>query len=79
MLHELPTMPWEMIFGADIFSINSKTLLYIVDYYSWFPVMKKAGRLSADDLIRATKFVFTEFGLPKNSIRCRHELPVRLL
>ena len=51
--------------GADIFSIHNNTLLYIVDYYSKFSVMKKADGLSADDLVRAVNIFFTEFGPPK--------------
>ena len=47
---------------AYIFRINNNTLLCIVDYYSKFPVMKRADGLSGDELIRATKTVFAEFG-----------------
>ena len=64
ILKRLPNKPWE-IFGADIFSIDNETLLCIIDYYTKFPVMKRAERLSADDIIRTTKVLFAEFGLPK--------------
>ena len=30
--------------------------------------MKRAKRLSADDLIRTTKAMFTKYGLPKNKV-----------
>ena len=43
--------PWQGV-GADIFSINSKTLLCIVDYYTKFPIVKKADGFTAADLIR---------------------------
>ena len=46
--------------------INNKDFLCIVDYYSKFPVVRKVEILSAKDLIRATKVVFTKFDLPKN-------------
>ena len=46
-------------------SINDNMLFFIVDYYSKFHIMKKADSLSADDIIRAAKIVFTEFGLQK--------------
>ena len=64
---KLPAKPCK-IAGADIFSVNNETLLCIVEYYSNFPVMKRADRLSADDLIIATNVVFTEFGLPKKLV-----------
>ena len=43
-------------------------LLCIVDYYSKIPVVKKADGLSAANLNRAAKIVFTEFGLPKKIV-----------
>ena len=66
-LHKLLTKPWEIV-GAGIFSINNETSLCIVDYYSMFPVMKRADGLSAHALIRAAKIVFTEFGLPRKIV-----------
>ena len=73
-MYGILSKPYEVV-GADIFSMNSNTLLYIVDYYRKFPIMKKADGLSADDLIRAAKVVFTEFELPKkNSLRHRQIL-----
>ena len=59
--------PWEVV-AADVFSINYNMLLCIVDYYSKFPIVKKADGLSADDLTRGAKIVFTEFGLPKKIV-----------
>ena len=53
---------------ADIFSINKNILLCIVDYYNKFHIMKKAGGLSADDLIKAVRIVFTEFRPPQNIV-----------
>ena len=58
--YDLPCKPWQVV-GADIFSLNNNTLLCVVDYYSTFPIMRKADRLSADDLIRAVKIVIAEF------------------
>ena len=68
------TQPGEMTFPYDIpcthgrllvliFSINNNKLLCIVDYYSKIPTLKKADDSLADDLIRAVKIAFTEFGL----------------
>ena len=37
------------VVAADIFMINNKMLLYIVDYYSKFSIVEKVGSLAADD------------------------------
>ena len=62
--YKVPCKLWKVV-GADIFSIKNKTLLCIVDYYSKFPLVRKAGSLTADDLVKAAKIVF---GLPKKII-----------
>ena len=61
ILYELPHKPSEVV-GADIFSVNNNTLLCVVDYYSKFPIVERVDGLSTDDLIKAAKIVFTEFG-----------------
>ena len=38
--YEVPAKPWEIV-GADSFIINNEKLLYIVDYYSKFLVIKR--------------------------------------
>ena len=48
-----------------MFSVKNNKLMCIVYYYSKFPIVKKGDGISADDLIRAAKFVFVEFVLPK--------------
>ena len=63
MLHK----PWEVV-GADIFTVKNITLLYIIDYYSKFPVIKKTDSLLAANLFRVVKIVFAEFGLPKKIV-----------
>ena len=47
--------------GADIYFVKNKTLLYIVDYYSKFPFVKKADSLTADDLVRVAKILLVDF------------------
>ena len=61
ILYEVLYKPWEVV-GADIFFVKNKTLLYILDYYNKFPIKKKAGSLAADDLVKASRIVFAEFG-----------------
>ena len=63
ILYDLLSKALEVV-GADIHTINDNKLLCIVDQYSRFPIMKKADGLSAVDLIRTAKIVFTEFWPP---------------
>ena len=42
--YEMPYKPWEVA-GAEIIIIKNNMLLYIFDYYSKFPVVKKADGL----------------------------------
>ena len=64
MPHKLPTKLKEIV-RVNIISIDKKTLLCIVDYYRKVPVMQRANGLSADDLIRPTKVVFSGFMLQR--------------
>ena len=65
--YEMSYNPQEMV-GADTFSIKNNMPLCLVHYYSKFPVVKKADGLLADDLIKAAKIVFAEFGLLKRIV-----------
>ena len=55
---------WEVV-GADIFSVKNTALLCI---HSKFPLVKKTDGFSADNLTRAAKIVFAEFGLPRKIV-----------
>ena len=48
--YKIPCRPWEVV-RPDKFMVNNKTLQCTVDYYSKFPIVKKVGSLSADDLV----------------------------
>ena len=58
---------WEVI-GTDIFMVTKGNLLCIVYDFSKFLVVKQAVNILAEELIRKTKVVFTEFGLPKKIV-----------
>ena len=58
--YDILCKPWEVV-GADVLSINNNTLLCVVNYYSKFLIVQKTYALSADDLIRVAKIVFSEF------------------
>ena len=62
--HSIPAKPWEVI-GGDMFTLNDKYYLCIVDYHSKFPIVKRAEDMSTETLILACKVIFSEYGLPK--------------
>ena len=55
-------MPWE-VFGADVFHFNNMNYLYIVDYHSKFPVIKRIAGLATENLTATTKVIFAEYGI----------------
>ena len=63
MLQEIPGRLWEYV-GVDIFPINNKHFLCIVDYYSKFPVMKQVELFSTDNVIQTYKIIYSGYGLP---------------
>ena len=56
------------VIKADMFMLNNKSYLCIVDYHSKFPVIQKAEDLSTDSLTLACKIICSEYGLPKKII-----------
>ena len=71
--HDISIRPWDVI-GVDIFTLNNKHYLYIVDYHSKFPIIKKAEDLSADSLILTCKVVFAKYGMPKKIMSDSYQL-----
>ena len=55
--------PWEVI-GADMFTLNNKHYLCIIDYHSKLPIIKKTEDLSEDSLILSSKVIFAEYRPP---------------
>ena len=55
--HNIPGKPGEVI-RVDIFTLDNKNYLCIVDYHGKFPVMKKTEDFTADSLILACKIFF---------------------
>ena len=55
--HNITGKPWYII-GVDMFTLNNKNYLCIVDYHSKFPTVKKAEDISADSSIVACKVTF---------------------
>ena len=60
MSHDIPQGPWEKL-GID--SVQFQQYLLIVDYYSRFPVIRRASNLTAAATINIMKEVFSEYGI----------------
>ena len=62
MWHKKPGQLWECV-EADVFTINNKHYLCILDYHSKFPVVKQVEGFSTDNLINACKIISSEYGM----------------
>ena len=62
--HDILIRPWNVT-GADMFTIDNKQYLCIVDYHSKFLISKQTKDLSADSLILTCKIIFAEYVVPK--------------
>ncbi|KAI8490629.1 hypothetical protein Bbelb_318970 [Branchiostoma belcheri] len=64
---ETPSRPWKKV-GADLFYLNQKWFLLVVDYYSKFPIVKTLKSLKASTVTQAFKGIFAEQGIPDKVI-----------
>ena len=60
MSHKMPVSIWEFM-EDDIFTINNKHYLCIVDYHSKFPCIKQEEGVSVDTQIKTCKIMFSEY------------------
>ena len=60
--HDIPLRTGEVL-GVDIFHLNNKKYLCIIDYHSKFPVNKRMDGLSTESLNITTKVIFTEYSI----------------
>ncbi|KAI8519529.1 hypothetical protein Bbelb_027860 [Branchiostoma belcheri] len=58
-----PSRPWKKL-GADLFHLNQKWFLLVVDYYSKFQIVKNLRSLKASAVTQAVKGIFAEQGIP---------------
>ena len=61
---ETPHTRWEQL-GLDIFSLQGTQYLLTVDYFSWFPVVRKLQSLHSLSVIKTLREIFTTVGIPK--------------
>jgi hypothetical protein len=65
--HESPTQPWEKV-GADLFEVNNKTYLIIVDYYSDYIEIDNVTNITSERIIESLKNQFARHGIPAELI-----------
>ena len=61
---ETPQTAWEQL-GLDIFTLKNTQYLLVIDYFSWFPVVKQLQSLHSLSVIKHLKDIFTEIGIPR--------------
>ena len=66
MLLEKPKRMWESEW-ADIFTIDNKHSLCIVDYHGILPITRQVEGISRDSLIKTCQ-IFLEYGLPSKIV-----------
>jgi hypothetical protein len=64
MPSSFPSYPWEKI-ATDLFELDGKTYLIVVDYYSRWPEIRKLSGLTSEHVIGALKGIFAVHGIPK--------------
>ena len=61
--HEVPTQAWSKV-GSDLFQLDNKDNLVIVDYHSNYPDVYQIPSQSSKSVITAMKESFGRFGIP---------------
>ena len=70
--HKVPRGPWIKL-GIDLFKLNKRQYLLIVDYLSKFPFNHKLHSLSTGTVINELKGLFSENGIPDEGLQFRSE------
>ena len=61
---ETPQTACEQL-GLDIFTLENTHYILVVDYFSWFPVVRQLQSLHSLSVIKHLKHIFTEMGIPR--------------
>ena len=64
---DVPNIPWHTI-TTDLFYLNGKEYLIIVDYHSKYPIVEKLTNASSDNVAKVTSKVFSLFGVPQKIV-----------
>ena len=60
----LPEYPWEVV-GTDLFELQGRQYLVVVDYFSRYPEVAKLTSTTASSVIAILKACFARHGIPK--------------
>ena len=61
---EIPTTPWTIKLGTDLFELDGENFLLIVDYHSKYPVVHKMTSTTSASVAQATAATFGLLGVP---------------
>ena len=64
MPHPKPSGPWEKV-GTDLFQLNGKDYLLVIDYYSNYPEIALLSNTSTSTIINHMKSMFARHGIPQ--------------
>ncbi|KAK3887708.1 hypothetical protein Pcinc_008193 [Petrolisthes cinctipes] len=62
--HPVPDLPWQKL-GADLFELDGKSYLILVDYYSKFVEVDELEATHASSVIKCCKSQFARDGIPE--------------
>ncbi len=60
----LPDYPWQMA-GVDLFELNNKQYLLLVDYFSRYPEVRELKSTTSKVIIQHLKSLFSHHGIPE--------------
>ena len=60
----LPDYPWQLV-GTDLFELNQKHYLLVVDYFSRYPEVLQLSSTTSASVITALKTIFARHGIPE--------------
>ncbi|XP_049269086.1 uncharacterized protein K02A2.6-like [Rhipicephalus sanguineus] len=63
LLTPLPAHPWETV-GIDLFTLEGKEYVVVVDYYSRFIELEQLKRTTTKDIAQVLEPIFARFGVP---------------
>lgn len=62
--HEIPYLPWNKV-GCDLFELNGKKFLLVVDYYSkYIEIEELYNNTTSSQIIKLLKVMFARHGIP---------------
>ena len=65
--HQIPDRPWSKI-ATDLFTLNSKNYITVVDYFSDFIEVSELQDTTSTSVIQALKEHFSRHGIPDTAV-----------